>query len=322
MYHTGSKNLRRLLQGSGKFKQWCSLDIIEYLEPLLSSAGYYINERGKITRKGGLAWNTPWVHVVAAPNKRCNLDHNIIFNNFEFIPKRCHECWKVVVSPRTLSELMQLETVERELGLPSKCGIEIRSYTPRLYGGYFYCDSLEHGRSTYKTVREAVSDAISPDISVILKRGCTEYELIVGPSPYWVITPEHEELERRIEQRVELPVQLGVNQPDYVIDHVKKRWVEWAYAAGDETYKEFTGGEAIYPDTVKYHEGKLEEIKADLARARTAKLYQADMEAINGLLTDIGSLMEKHHVNPAVIGTALGHHEFNPLFIGEHDDTT
>jgi len=322
MYHTGSQNLRKVLQGGGIFRQWCLEDILENLGPLMAAAGYSIDERGLIVRKSGLGWSTPWIHVKRSPGKRCNLDHHIIYNHFHFIPKRCHECWKIVVSPRTLKELFALEALERELDFPSKCGIEVRSYTPRLYGGYFYCDSIDHGRRRFEVVREAVSDAISPDVPVVLKRACTEYELETGPSPYWVITPENEAMERRIEERVDLGMHLDNNQPDYVVAHVKKRWVEWAYSSGDPTYAEYTDGQPIYPDTVKYHEGALEDVRADLARARSSVLYSAAPGDVDALLTDIGAMMEKHKINPAVVATALGHTDFNPLFMGGHDETT
>lgn len=315
-----SKNILKTRNIEGDYAGWHKLDIIEKLEPLLTAAGYVIKrDTGRIGRSViGFAYNTPWLHIKQAHKKRCGLDSHVIFNYYGFIPRRCQECWKIVVSPRTLRELFALKKIEEQLDLPAKCGIEVRDYTPRLYGGYFYTCSLEEGRDVYKIVRKAVNEGISPEVNVILKRGCTEMEMEVGPSPFWVVTKKNRELEEIIEERVEDYSVSFSSPPDYMEAHIKKYWVNWAYSHGDETYLDYTGGQPLYPETVKYHEGNLEEIKADLSAARLSILHGASKEKIQELQT----IINNPTTGKQMLGTALGYTEFSPLCIGGQDETT
>ena len=315
-------NMLRTRNIAGNYADWHKLDVIERLEPLLMGAGYLIKrDTGRIGRQSiGFAHKTPWLHIKQANKKRCGLDSHVIFNYYGFIPKRCQECWKIVVAPRTLKELFALKAIEENLNLPAKCGIEVRDHTPRLYGGYFYTCSLEEGRDVYQVVRKAIDEGISPDVSVILKRGCTEMEMEVGPSPFWVVTEKNRELEEIIEERVEdYSISFG-SPPDYMEAHIKKYWVNWAYSHGDETYLEYTDGQPLYPETVKYHEGNLDEIKTDLAAARMNLLHGADPEKIKTAQT----IVEENNTpnRRRILGTALGYTEFSPLCIGGQDETT
>lgn len=303
----------------GLYKQLDKIDIIKKLKPLLMGSGFFINNDGLIDRKVGIGFDTPWYHVKSSTKKRCQLDHHIIFNYFGFIPKRCMECWKVVVSPRNLKELFMLLEVEKALNRPSKCGIELREYTPRHYGGYFYNNSLDEGRERYEEVRKAVSDHISPDVGVILKRGCTEMEMINGPSPYWYYTKEHDDLETMIEERFVEHKKANPGQPDYCLAYVQKAWIRWAASHGDNTYLEFTGGELLWPDTVKYHEGDIDEIKSDMCRARLGLQGVKDEDAVN-VLENIGAIAQKYTVRQIAAG--LGYDTPSPLMIGGQDETT
>ncbi len=311
--------LKRQYGKNSPYAEWDGIDILKWLEPMINGAGYYIDKADrKIKRlKPGVGWQTPWLHVKAAQDKRCNLDHHVLFNRCGIIPVRCQECWKIVVMPQSLKELFQLHDLETKLDLPSKCGIEIRDYTHRLYGGYFYCNSLDQGRERYKIVREAVSDAIGPHVNVILKRGCTEFEMERGPSVFWVVTPEALEIERRVEERVENMASFDVYQPDYINARVKKHWVHWAYCCGDPTYADYTGGETLYPPPVMYHEGDIDVLKADLAGARSNKLYGLDAETVDNFRKSVLDAVDVRFA-----GTMLGHADFNPLYIGGLDETT
>ncbi|ACL06232.1 hypothetical protein Dalk_4554 [Desulfatibacillum aliphaticivorans] len=300
-------------------------DLVSRLRPLFNM-GYTINDRGVFERMTkGVAWITPWHHVKSAHNKRCNLDHHIIFDHFGFIPSRCMECWKVVVNPRTVKELFLLLEVEKGLGLASKCGIEVRDYTHALYGGYFYGNSVEEGRNIYEIVRAAVNEHISPEIPVVLKRGCTEFEMKFWPSVSWFITDENREMETYIEDRVEDPKRVLQGQPDHLLDHIHRKWIKWAFAHGDSTYKEFTNGEPLYPETVKYHEGDIDEIKRELGRVRGI-VSGLSQEAAEGMQSDIQTVRAAYGASERQLGAILGFNDVSPLerriMIGEQDETT
>lgn len=242
-------------------------DILEWLRPLWDGGGWYLKPDGKLTpNRAQVAIDTPWVHHGHTQWARCHIWSKVIFqvisqsmgkhfsDGVPFVPSGCQGCYKVVVRPRTLVQLFALDDLEAALGHPSKCGIEVRQSVHGLYGGYFYNAGLEAGLACYDRVRSEV-DAdkhLGPDVAVILKRGCTEMEHACGPSDQWAVTPEQEVVEALVDRWVEWEADDG-EQPEPVVWMVKRRWIEFAFANGDETYKQFTGGKPIVPGYVTYH---------------------------------------------------------------------
>lgn len=240
------------------------LDIITKLKPILERGGYYLRpEDGKIVpRFTAIAHNAPWAYVQTTPEARCDVYHKVFYKQLKHIHSYCRNCWKIVVRPRTLKELFELYEIEKEMGVPCKCGMEMRPTVGGLYGGYFYTRSKEQGIERYKEVREIVSERISPEVPVILKRYCTEFELGgegyegQGPSDKIPdVTREEREMEKYIEAL--LPdVNYTTPQPKHVLANVMKRWIHHAFEHGDLTYLEYTGGKKLTKDYVTYHEEK------------------------------------------------------------------
>ncbi|KPK37048.1 MAG: hypothetical protein AMJ69_12720, partial [Gammaproteobacteria bacterium SG8_47] len=129
----------------------------------------------------------------------------------------------------------------------------------------------------YKTVRAAVDaePLLGPDVPVILKRACTEFEHEVGPSDKWEVTDEQRHIEALVDRWV-VQDPMVQDQPDYLINRVHRRWVEFAYAAGDGTYAHFTNGEPIYPAYVTYHH--LAEEERPAPKKRKVKVAGKDAE--------------------------------------------
>lgn len=229
-------------------------DILERIKPLLEKQGYYLrDEDGKITAELHQTWNTPWHHVYDDGKSDCYLWHSIIFDVCGFIPTGCLKCFKVVVRPKTLKQLFALLDLELELKHPSKCGIEIRPTVRGLYGGYFYNRSLEDGLECFKKVKKALSeDEVLQPLSetVILKRGCTEFEMACGRSDEWGITEDDYQTELKLSELIVRKVPLA--QPEYVLNHIHANWIKWAWAAGDDTVDEFSGGIPLYRPVCRY----------------------------------------------------------------------
>jgi len=224
-------------------------------------------------------WDTPWIYVRPSPTRSCNFWHEIIFKVFGLFPIGCLDCWKVVIRPRTLKELFMLLDYERnEFDGDCKCGIEVRPYVHGNYGGYNYNNSLEEGINSYHRIRSDMNRIISPDVPVILKRACTEFELEFGDSDKWeellekgeVEHPEkgtiksfkYDELKRRsdiIRGQLLLPdTSKGWYQPKYVQDAVIREWFKHAYSIGDPTALEFNeGGKPFYTPSITYHDKDL-----------------------------------------------------------------
>lgn len=310
------------IKDMGLYSEWDRFDIFERLKPLFSR-GWRIDP---MTHKVDVSvksvpLQTPWWHNPGASLKLCGLWHNVMFNHFGFIPKGCQECWKIVVRPRTLKELFALQAFEKAYDGPAKCGIEIRSYTAGHYGGYFYNNSLDQGRARYKIVREAVSDLISPDVKVILKRACTEMELHAGPSIFWQVTKDNAELEEYIAARVEYAIYVNNNQPDFYMNQLYKRWVQWAHSHADMTYLEYTNGHPLYEPPITYHEGDLDTIKRDFMTARLSRTGLDEskiLDARDKLLEVAGN----YGLTPIQAGAVFGYTDVNPLFAGEENQAT
>ena len=239
------------------------MDVLSKLQKFLKRGGYHINTSGKIVpHVPALSWDVPWVYVKMRPMMRCDIGHHILWEYFKIISSTCRQCYKVVVRPRNLKELFDLYELEKELDVPSKCGIELRRTVMGLYGGYFYNDGLQEGKERYKQVREAVNDKLSPETSVILKRYCTEFEIDKngkGPSDK---LPDLTEKEKYIEQMITsiIPDHMHNTEiPEFMVAHVMRKWIHFAYQNGDETYKEFTGGNPLFPSTVTYHDKQQED---------------------------------------------------------------
>jgi hypothetical protein len=215
---------------------------------------------GKFLAEISASWETPWVHVKQSYRSNCYLWKSIIFDHIVkinlpkdkwFVPAGCQECFKVVVRPITLKQLFELEEIERELNRPSKCGIEIRPSVFGNYGGYFYNRGLEEGLECYRIVRKAIDEGISPDVPVLLKRGCTEMEHGVGPSNEWDVSEDQLRLELRIKEHFAVDGVI-ISQTDDAVDHVHQTWIEKAYEWGDPTVFEYLDGVPLYPDYVTY----------------------------------------------------------------------
>jgi len=240
------------------------INLVKKLAKILGPhGGYHLRmEDGKfVPNNPAMSEVTPWVYVKVTDDARCDIYHRIFFNVLEHVPSYCRNCWKVVVKPKTLKDLFDLYELMKQMGVPCKCGIERRKTTTSLYGGYFYCRGKTEGEKRYIEVKKIVDKFLSPDTPVILKRYCTEYEIgpgSKGPSDQLPdVTPEEKEVEEYI---IDKFPRVGFNapQPDFVVAGVMMEWIHYAYqyhkATGDETFREFTDGENLFPPYVTYHD--------------------------------------------------------------------
>jgi hypothetical protein len=311
----------------GLMRDWHDNDPFRRLAPL-ASKGYYWDVETKRLKKAGpfsVSTNTPWCHARGGHHKNCLFDHHVAFDLFGIIPPRCQECWKVVVTPRNFQQLIELEALQLSLPetVPCKCGIELRDYTSKHYGGYFYTNSFDEGRDRYEQVVQWVSEALTngPEIAetVILKRGCTEFEMIKGPAPYWHMTKEEAEQYELLEAYVDNHRNLS-KQPDMVKNHVRQKWALWAHANGDLSYVPYNGGVPLFPGYVRFHEGDRDAIKADLAMAKAKVLGNIDGEVSFKFLKVAQDFADKNDVNIGDLVHTLGSNHLNPLKQFVHKD--
>jgi len=174
--------------------------------------------------------------------------------------------------PRDIEELFASYILVQELGRPGKCGTEIdRPNTNRLYGAYFYNNSLDEGLKCYEIVKKAVErdkvyetsiwdcpikvkfgEGYDSLPNIILKRGCTEFEQACGPSDQWAYDDAQVEEERILIDAFCQDI-VHLKQHDTQLARVFYRWLHQAFRVGDTKYKMFTNGNDFYMPPVTYH---------------------------------------------------------------------
>jgi len=230
-------------------------DLVGKLLPLFTQGKLFIDpEDNKIKRPNQVMLiNNPWIFIKTAEWTNCALWHQVYFNQLKIIHSACFECFKVVVRPETVKELFAVYDVMQNLDLHSKCGIELRDTIGKLYGAYFYCHGLEKGKQTYRTVKKAMDEKIRPDMDIILKRGCSEFEQLHGDSSKYEQKGYDKEIEELLEANSDIPVLL-FTQPEIVKTYIKRMWLAWAWKNNDKTCLEFNDGKAFIAQPVTYHE--------------------------------------------------------------------
>ncbi len=230
-----------------------NMNLINICKPLLNM-GWYLDNDGKLKTPTKIATNIPWIFASQDDTRKCDLWHGVFFNVFGWLPSACLSCWKVVVRPKTLEDLFNLHEMQKEMGLSSKCGIEVRDTVFGLYGGYFYADTQVQGAMIYEEVAREVQKRLAEGTPVIFKRGCTEFEHKYGDSANWQdhVTEEQIHMERRLDRFLETHEKIP--QPEVVKHSIYKRWIEYAYSHGDPTYRKFTGGKDLFTPYRTYND--------------------------------------------------------------------
>ena len=120
--------------------------------------------------------------------------NKLIFKECNIIPRDCFDCFKVVVELRNVVDLFKLmmiferldkplpgDTRKKFLQLPDdnirKCMVEIRPRVQSPYKGFIYCQDHAEAKQIRSMTESVVAEEISPECTVRIKRGCTEYEL-------------------------------------------------------------------------------------------------------------------------------------------------
>lgn len=213
--------------------------------------------------------DTPWIFAELPKDRECGKWHKVYFDKFHILPRGCMHCWKVVARPKNLDELLGVRKLQAKMGLPSKCGVEMRpSETYKgIHLAFWYgpLGDLEGSRELCKVVRRRVRGALSLDTPVILKRGCTEMENTFGPSHLWEYTPEMRFMEDLLNTTIEVK-ELMEKQPAIVESHTLAFWIIYSHRMRDKSARKYIRN---FPyslgsvPTSTYHD-KLPEIKEEV----------------------------------------------------------
>lgn len=224
-----------------------------------------------------MAYNGNWLFFGnTTAHRDCFLWHSVMFDCFEnFVPEFCRlRCYKVVVKTRNFHEAIQLYNAVHA-GLAShaqlcvihgKVGMDERWYTDGHFNGFVYCDGPIEAQEKYVYIRDivdrhidtkfAVAQGLPPTIPVIIKRSCTEFERIHGPTdqPFWqAMTQEEINYQRHIEDIFKLDIG-SFSQPDWLKNRLILKFVKWANIVGDKTWIDYFGGkDFLTMKAVTYH---------------------------------------------------------------------
>lgn len=195
-----------------------------------------------------------WINVPNGPTLGCDFWKHFIFRyaySKSAVPHGCKECYKVKVEPRTLRELVAGWEVAKHIECRSKWGIDFfNPFSSSVYAGFFFVPGLEAARITFKVVRDVFNSEpkLGPDIPITIKRGCSEYEALLGPSDRYQFTDEMAEVEAYLKSRFRRPEAGKKMNIGMALSH----WIDFAYRMGDETYLDFTDGQRLHPKPVSY----------------------------------------------------------------------
>ena len=174
--------------------------------------------------------------------------HKAIFNKFNIIPSFCFGCYKVQVEPRSILELIKLLVVFDQIKLDKnntrKCIIEMRQEVSGFYKGLIYCTGLEEAYQVANYLEKVVEEKISSELSVMIKRGCSEYpvsfpdykeinksgpQLMSYNEDWKSIEKNHDSLNPMKSNKI-IPTLSGVNLHDILII---QNWIDYAKGIGD-----------------------------------------------------------------------------------------
>ena len=191
--------------------------------------------------------------------------HFEVFNNFNVIPKFCFGCFKVLIEPNNVVDLIKLYFIFDNLNLKNdntrKCMIELRSNISGSYKGYIYCSSLNEANEIRDQVDETLKKKIEKKTPISVKRGCSEfgisypeYKKINGNNNKLMkYNEEWKEKEKIIDSNRNKKNILvkkkqkslhGINVSDILI---MRNWLGYAKKIGDLSYKNIIGDITTQP---------------------------------------------------------------------------
>ena len=180
--------------------------------------------------------------------------HFQIFNTFNVIPQFCFGCYKIQIDLKNVLELFKLYLVFDRIKLEKnnlrKCMIEIRSKVTGNYKGLIYCAGLSEAQKIEKYLNPIIKKTIGEDLSIIIKRGCTEFSV-----PY----PKYKEIDESMtynkewlkkEKIIDDKIQKKNKYSSKIIQEtleglsisdalIMKNWLFFAKSINDKSYKKF-----------------------------------------------------------------------------------
>jgi hypothetical protein len=226
--------------------------VADNLESAVASGQLIKNEDGTLRFAQARQHGGNWATVHHGPPMECRFLMLFLFRQAyagKAVPYGCSTCYKVKVSLRTLRELVAAWEIGKRVACESKWGVDLLNrFSQDIYAGYFYTQGLEMARVIHKLAREAFDSdpKLGPHVAMRIKRGCSDYEVALGPSDRYEFAPEMVELEAYLKGRFRDSKAVNPRPIPMV------KWIDTAFRIGDDTYLDFTGGKRLHPAQVSY----------------------------------------------------------------------
>jgi len=235
------------------------ISINEILQQAIISGDIFLHEDGTIrlvpTEKKVRNFHTISGFIDRKPCPFLSFVYRVVYKQ-AIVPNGCKNCFKVKVVLRTMRELVAIRELAKEIGSLSKWGTDVDSkYNQCLYGGYFYTLGLDDAKKRFTQVRTLIDEhpLLGTEIPMMIKRGCTHYEMRIGPSDQWefdsALEPVEEVLYQLFSKQKRTKAQKLIDKQETFLN-----WLATAFRIGDNTYLDFTDGKRLYPTVVTYHE--------------------------------------------------------------------
>lgn len=135
-----------------------------------------------------------WIMIRRDESMDCGYFQGVYFKRLGFLPKRCINCWKIILRMRYKDTCYKVANwVRKNTDWPGKCGYDFRHYRDERYSVYIYSISLEE--ATQRLGRLERELKVVKELHYWIQNKCTEFNF--AEQKYGVLfeeEPENEEL--------------------------------------------------------------------------------------------------------------------------------
>ena len=185
--------------------------------------------------------------------------HFKIFNEYNIIPQNCFGCYKVLIEPKNVVDLIKIYLIFDNLKLDKnyhrKCMIEMRPNIKGCYKGLIYLSSKKEAQTIFDNINKILKKTINENILTSIKRGCSEFAEVY-PN-YNVVNNDKEALKYNLNWKKK-ENEIDKNYPRFAkIKNYKssvsgisifdiltiRNWLVYSKNINDISYKKITNGD-------------------------------------------------------------------------------
>jgi hypothetical protein len=173
-----------------------------------------------------------------------------IFETHKIIPEFCFGCYKILIEPQNVVDLIKLhflfDSLKFDIENFRKCMIEGRKNVEGNYKGFIYCKTISEAEEILNKIFNQIKIKINQNIKCEIKRGCSEYrenfpEYKNLKNNIMRYNPDWKKIENTFDKMNNISSNFshtksiwGLTLNDVLIF---ENWIMFAKSIGDESYK-------------------------------------------------------------------------------------